>query len=244
MVFRDSVRIFQSSLADLCKDMKPKYMKLTDHTFQFDDLTADNVMEDKYRNEISEYLMHDCLSLAEIMMTFREELLLNEKIEIDICDCFTSATLAKKLYFSKYYHRYCDKKSNRYIYELNKELDLKLRQSYFGGRCDIYAYGSFEKMYYYDFTSLYPAVGADFRYPIGDPVHIEGKDIDIEKFFGFIRCNVTTNDAALPLHGCKFGARLVFANHTRTEMTLFSEEIKMGMDLGYQYDMIEGWSFD
>jgi hypothetical protein len=31
---------------------------------------------------------------------------------------------------------------------------------YFGGRCDIYGYGKFENVFYYDFTSLYPAMGA------------------------------------------------------------------------------------
>lgn len=39
-IFRDSARIFAGSLDGLCKDLKPKYMKLSDHTFKFDDLNS------------------------------------------------------------------------------------------------------------------------------------------------------------------------------------------------------------
>ena len=145
----------------LCKDLKPKYAKLSNHKFNFDDLNADNIHEPELCAEISEYLRHDCLSLAQIMIEFREQLIMDPKIEIDITNCFTSATLAKKLFFEKYYPRYCDKSRNRFIYHLNRELDTDLRRSYYGGRCDIYGYSRtpFRDVYYYDFTSLYPAVG-------------------------------------------------------------------------------------
>lgn len=49
--------------------------------------------------------------------------------------------------------------------------------------------------------------------PIDCPIKVEGKDIDINNFFGFIRCLVTTNTDNLPLHGIKHDSRLVFANH-------------------------------
>jgi hypothetical protein len=97
--FRDSMKLIDGSLADLCKQMKPKYSKLTEHKFKFDELNAQNINEVELKREISEYLMHDCLSLAEIVIDFREKLINDPKIEIDICDCFTSSTLAKKLYF-------------------------------------------------------------------------------------------------------------------------------------------------
>lgn len=58
--------------------------------------------------------------------------------------------------------------------------------------------------------------------PIGEPKFIQGSDIDIKNFFGFIRCKVTTNTATIPLHGHKFEGKLVFSHHQGTEMTLFS----------------------
>jgi hypothetical protein len=72
------------------------------------------------------------------MIEFREELINDPKIEIDITQCYTGATLAKKLFFQKYYWKYCDKKKNLYIYELNRDLDTEIRKSYFCGRFDKY----------------------------------------------------------------------------------------------------------
>lgn len=177
------------------------------------------------------------------MIKFREQLIIDPKIELDITNCFTAATLAKKLYFSKYYYRYCDKKSDKFIYELNRDLDQDLRRSYFGGRCDIGGYGNFENVYYYDFTSLYPAMGAKYNYPIGNPVRVEGSEIDSENFFGFICCSVTTNEKITPLHGMKHEGKLVFAHHKNTTMMLFSEEIKYGLSLGNTYTYHYGYSF-
>lgn len=39
--------------------------------------------------------------------------------------------------------------------------------------------------------------------PVGKPKFIEGSEIDIDNFFGFIRCKVYTNPDVLPLHGFK-----------------------------------------
>jgi DNA polymerase elongation subunit (family B) len=216
---------------------------LTDHKFKFDDLNGENIFEPELRAEISEYLRHDCLSLAQIMIDFREQLAADPKIEIDITDCFTSSTLAKKLYFQKYYFRYCKRETNQYIYEVNKEIDQELRRSYFGGRCDVYGYGKFKDVYYYDFTSLYPSICAKNVLPIGDPVRVEGWEINLEKFYGFVCCQVTTNKDTLPLHGHKFNGKLVFAHHDKTEMLLFSEEIKYGLKMGYEYKPMYGYSF-
>lgn len=59
------------------------------------------------------------------------------------------------------------------IYELQKEVDLELRKSYLGGRCDIYHQGTFNgKFYYYDFTSFYPYVST-FDLPCGLPKFIK-----------------------------------------------------------------------
>jgi hypothetical protein len=188
------------------------------------------------------------------MTSFRFKLLSEPKIELDICDCFTSATMAKKLYFSKYYPQVTEKKvwksgqcvkTRQYVHQVGKATDKYIRDSYQGGRCDIYKYGHFQnnKFYYYDFTSLYPAVARQML-PIGNPVLVQGKDIDIKKFFGYIRCRLKTNNSIIPLHGYKYEGKLVFGQHEATEMTLFSEEIKRGIELGNTYEFIDGQQFD
>ena len=71
------------------------------------------------KNEILEYLKFDCLSLFEIMNKFRNELINSAKIEIDIVDCYTSASLSKKLFFKNYYMKpYSFRCKNEPIFEL------------------------------------------------------------------------------------------------------------------------------
>lgn len=101
------------------------------------------------------------------MTEFRTTVL--SKLKIDILDCYTSATLAKKLFFTKYY-RATTQNGNRYLYELPKDIDMDTRQGYFGGRCDIGKYGKFNNVFYYDFTSLYPYVGSKRAMPMGKPI--------------------------------------------------------------------------
>jgi hypothetical protein len=63
-----------------------------------------NVMfDEELRNEIKEYLEFDCLSLYEILTKFRENVINDKKLNIDIVDCFTSASLAKKVFLKNYY---------------------------------------------------------------------------------------------------------------------------------------------
>lgn len=87
--------------------------------------------------------------------------------------------MAKKLYFNKYYPRYTKdrwvggkKMSKQFIYHVNREADKFIRNSYFGGRCDIHRFGKFKKVYYYDFTSLYPYCGSKHMMPIGLPIKV------------------------------------------------------------------------
>lgn len=52
-------------------------------------------------------------------------------------------------------------------YVENKISDI--RSGYFGGRCEIYGFGKFDKVYYYDVTTEYPFVGSKYPMPIGNP---------------------------------------------------------------------------
>jgi hypothetical protein len=98
-------------------------------------------------------------------------------------------------------------------------------------------------VYYYDFTSLYPSVCADNDLPIGNPVRVEGWNLDLENFYGFVCCLVWSNEDTLPLHGHKHDGKLIFAHHRGTEMMLFSEELKYGLSLGYRYKPLYGYEF-
>ena len=47
-----------------------------------------------------------------------------------------------------------------------------------------------EKVRYYDFTSLYPAVNSQKQYPISHPQIIYRDFGSLVKYFGFVKCDV------------------------------------------------------
>lgn len=88
--------------------------------------------------------------------------------------------------------------SNSKVVEDMNDLPLNPREAFFGGRTEAYktyfncrraqkAY----KIYYKDFTSLYPWVQYNCEYPKGHPTKIrENFDYSLESYFGLIKCKV------------------------------------------------------
>jgi hypothetical protein len=95
-----------------------------------------------------------------------------------------------------------DKSINKFFIEhINQLKDKKHRpplhpkDSFFGGRCAAsklyHVCDSDEKIFYMDFTSLYPFVVKRKRYPIGHPIRItENFDPNISVYEGFIFCKI------------------------------------------------------
>ena len=74
---------------------------------------------------------------------------------------------------------------------------LELRDAFCGGRTNavklyhLIDVDSDEKMKYYDFTSLYPWVNKNGRYPVGHPeIILQPNTTDISEFFGLAKCTV------------------------------------------------------
>ena len=161
---------------------------------------------------------------------------------INVTDCLTGASLAKKFFFSKYY-----KQLQMPVYTLEDDTDQYIRSGYFGGRVEIFHYRECttnKKFFYYDFTSLFPAMALKLL-PYSAPEYIAGKDIDINNFFGFIKCKVTTLRKDIkPLHGVLENGKLLFRHLKSREIVLFSEEIKLGMqNKQYHYEFESGYEF-
>jgi hypothetical protein len=104
--------------------------------------------------------------------------------------------------------------------------------------------GAVGKCYYYDFTSLYPAVARQ-HLPCGKPEEIKFNNcpkID-RKFFGFAKCLVKTKDASrLGKHAIIKDSRLIFPVFENwTEINCFSMEIDYDI---YDYQFLDGLKFD
>jgi len=272
ITLRDSWCFLQSKLDDATTKFDVPHKKLTD-TINHDDITLNNY--NNYGTLIDKYLEHDCLGLLEVLFKFRnvvwtmtmkdikkthvdadgDEYTTKHPCGINITECFTLASLAKKGFFRKFYNKF------KYpIYNLPKDMDGFIRDSYAGGRVECHYLGEIiGKVFYFDFTSLYPAMMVK-DLPYGKPETYTDKDkikklFDNDKFFGFIKCKVKQNLTTFPpLHGVKLnekqkivksGGRLTFPIiKNETIITLFTEEIKLGIETGqYDYEFIEGVRF-
>ena len=76
-------------------------------------------------------------------------------------------------------------------YYLTDKVDMELRKYYYGGRNEIFNKlgETTGKLYYVDFTSLYPYVMNKYKYPTGQINIIESPLLEnINSYFGFIEC--------------------------------------------------------
>ena len=70
---------------------------------------------------------------------------------------------------------------------------LDPREALFGGRTNalkLYHQAAAGEKVRYDFTSLYPAVNSQKQYPIGHPQIIYRDFGSLDKYFGFVKCDV------------------------------------------------------
>jgi hypothetical protein len=162
------MRLLIGSLDDLTREFDVEHKKLTgsvDH---------EKVNAGTWRSmapEIQKYLEHDCFGLLEVVLKFAKAVY--EDTGINVTSCISAASLAKQNYFRNYYKPY-----DYPIYYLSKTYDKYVRRGYFGGRVECGFIGKITKtqkdrIYYFDFTSLYPDQGRKSM-PYGEPKHYIG----------------------------------------------------------------------
>lgn len=240
--FKDSLKLLPQGLDKLCKDFKVKHQKLKE-TITFKDININNW--NSYE-PLPLYLKHDCFGLLEVMTTFSN--IVHKECNINITDCFTGATLAKKNYFTNYYNA----KYNP-IYTLNEKDDRYCRNSYFGGRVECLSKMKEinDKIYYLDYTSLYPSQMVK-DLPYDKPTNLNQSEAIVQlstgKFFGFVRVNVRTIDKTkLPLHAYRDRKqkKLLFPIFNNwTQITIFSDEYYRGLKTGiYEYEILDAIQF-
>jgi len=237
--FKDSYKIFQSSLKKTTQSMNVKNVKTDiDHSL----ITKDTYM--KYKEEVEAYHKIDCVGLLECIKIISDAMF--KEFSLNITDCFTAASLSKKISLTKFM-------SKNTIYLLSPEEDDYIRKSYQGGRNECFFLGEVkDKIYYYDFTSLYPSEGRK-PLPTGIPEFRDYNGTTIEDVIkvnriGFVRCIVRGTQQMLngkkPLHGHLRDGKFMFEYFdTPKEMTLSIVEIRYGLRLGYTYQPIDGYEF-
>ncbi len=184
----------------------------------------------------------------------------NRVCRINMTDCFTSSSFAKKLLYKHYLpHGVGDRFK---ISHLCKEKEQKIRKGYYGGRTEAFMIGSSEnmgidKLYYFDETSKYPAEMVKHKIPYGLPEYVIPTEKDneswnsvfrfVKKNFGFYKVKIRSTEFSKkykPLIGYKDPntGRLQFQyfNDWFEIEGLFSEEILMGLKHNlYEFQLIE-----
>ena len=258
--FKDSLKLMPMGLDKLGKELNVEHQKLKEVRLpngevveiDHDDINIENWDTYEVRESQKIYCLQDSICLLEALLIFSKEVHTDTKL--NITDCFTGASLSKKHFYTSFY------KQREYpLYSLSRELDQFFRMSYYGGRNEAFYIGEyFGRVWYVDFTSLYPDVGRKML-PYGKPYKIRSENIHVYNMilkssngnmrslpFGFYKVRVKTkNFDILPLHAIKFEGKLTFPQFSDwVELTLFSEELKLGYSRGlYEYEIIEAYSF-
>ena len=183
ITFRDSYRLLPGGLKKLCEEFDVEHKKISE-VVNFDEVNINNcyggelqkhrpLSDEKFKIELCNlvYCNYDVIGLLEVLNKFSDSVY-KACNGINITDCITGASLSKKHYFESFY----DKKLTP-VYNLDSKNDEFCRAGYYGGRCEAFYIGEqMKKLYYYDFTSLYPDVGRKFL-PYGKPIRLTEKQI-------------------------------------------------------------------
>ncbi len=228
---RDSLNLIPLSLDGACKAFQPNTVKLegdVDH----DKINIENCTSQEIYEYTNQYLMNDCVSLHEILVTFNN--IMEERFNFSIKDVLTNAGMARKIFLEKFYE------DN--IYNLSDEADADIRKYFQGGRNEVmtklgYSSGKF---YYVDFTSLYPYAMKSNKYPYGKVEKLVVNTTSFNRdWFGFVKCKFrNTHKNNIPLHAVFKDGKLMFPYaDSWQESILSTEEIRYSLenDIGYEY---------
>lgn len=205
--------------------------KLTPYNPKFNNLDLFNNSE--LLQEFINYSLQDAKSLFQALLN--AQLLYFNKFKVDIESVYSTATLSLKIYRSKF--------QKDPIFILPSNIDLFIRNSYYGGGTDVYqAYG--ENIHYYDVNSLYPfAMKKPMPYNLVVNKLIDLRFRSLDSFFGFayveIYCPKNMLRPVLPFH--KDGKTIYPVGNWSG--VYFSEELKAVEKLGYQITLINGYEF-
>jgi len=223
--FRDSVGLFAFPLKKLAKNFGVKTQK---GDFDHEKINWRNYK--KLMNEWQPYLKKDCYSLYEILDVFEKSLL--KDYGVNLSKIMTISQLAMTIYRTHY--------MPDMIIPTYSSIESFIRESYFGGRTEVFNMRS-KKANYYDVNSLYPFVMHKYKYPVGRPHYIFGGD---SSMFGIFKVKVTTpKNMMYPLLPKRKDGKLLFPLGTWTG-TYCTPELKKAEELGYDIEYLGGYVFD
>lgn len=233
----DSFHLLPRSLQELAEEFK---LELSKGSIPHDKITLKNYKN--YKEDAIVYCIKDSQILFNVLEHFQHVILANDISPIDPLNCITLPQFAFQTFRTD---KYFPEKWK--LFKLDKRKYNFVAEGYYGGKVDVfvtYAKSDNEGIFYYDVNSLYPHVMLNVM-PEGEGVWVEGKDIDLSTFFGFLEVTVTVPDTLnIPILPFRHDGGLYFPKGTFTSIQ-FSEELRYAKELGYEIKNIRrGLSFD
>ena len=231
-IWKDSLRIFNVSLKELCDIFNSNTKKLHSYKSEYNNMKLFN--DPVLLEEFKQYSAQDSISLLESLKIAQD--LYSHLYQVDITSIWSASTLAMKIFRLKYL-----KKS---IPTLNKYLDYFIRESYYGGITDVYKlYG--ENIFYYDVNSLYPHAMLNAMPSKMIHYYDSMKEINLSEFFGFCSAIIKApKNIKMPLLPFRLKNGNVIYPTGQWIGTYFSEELKTVMNYGYKVIPLQGYSFE
>jgi hypothetical protein len=160
------------------------------------------------------YLEHDCISLYQVIENFLKiPIIAKEGLNL------TVASQAMNTW----------RHTLKGTIKINpKKIDAFVRDSYCGGRVEIFKFEG-SGLNYYDVNSLYPYSMRYNRMPTEYKCQVD----DITDDLAFYDVTIQSPGMYIPLLPLKYDGKLIFPNGT-FRGTFFSEELKLALDNGYK----------
>ena len=223
--FHDSFKLLPMSLKKLSKDFGVEHAKLDLweevqklYNNQYSDI-VDFLDRCDVDNELYlKYLGYDVISLYEIL----EKIMTITGIKVeDFVKRISTASLSRFIFKNGFNgNKFIEKGSRRSDYEMmcqynyNNDMEIEdfLRDSYCGGRTEVFKIELNNKGLHYDVNSLYPSVMLKGNFPIGKPKYYDDETIakyyfdkwlSDKKGIGFLSCEVFIPKQHIPPLPCK-----------------------------------------
>ncbi len=237
IILRDSLPLFaHNGLSKLTENYQVPHLKGDLPHHKITEETFEKWTKGKKYPKLKKYLEHDVRGLVEVLKKFKYEI--QDKFDVDPLQCLTTSSVVRKIFFKRYY----DKKN---LFILPKGFNDKVKKAYYGGRVELGFLGEVKgPIYYYDFTSLYPA---QFLKPIpfGEPIEIDVKKLDLGVFQGLLKVEVQgKSDNGINILPFRTPAGLIFPDFEQVHTQYYwSAEIKLAIEHGYKIKILRAWEF-
>jgi hypothetical protein len=230
LTWKDSMRIFPGSLDSVCKQFNV-VGKISKYDLRFNSISMfDNV---EILEKFKEYSLQDSVALYDALIAAQK--LYFDKYKVDICEIYSTASLALKIYRTRFL--------THDIPLLTNFQDGYIRKAYMGGATDYYkACG--EELYWYDVNSLYPfAMMGELPYKV-KAWHGNLSKVNVKDFKGFVKAKVTCpKDIKHPIVSHRTQERIIYPIGT-WEGSYYSEYLAKAQTFGYKIELINGIEFE